>query len=223
MINIAIDGYAGSGKSTIAEMLAKKLGYKMLNTGSIYRALACAYRDLGYLEPNNEDVEKFLKNIDVEVKFIFDEQYVFVNGVDYTSQLRLEEISNLSSAISPFKSLREKVLDIQRDFAKKNNCIMEGRDIGTVVLPKAQVKFFTIASLEKRASRRYADMKNVPLEEIYADMKKRDYADEHREFAPLKKADDAIIIDTTDTSAEEASEKCLEIVKLKLEKLQFIC
>ncbi len=220
MINIAIDGRAGSGKSTIAKLLAEKLNFKMLNTGAIYRSIACAYKSLNWGEPNDELVEKFVENLNVEVGFVNDEQFVLVNGVDYSSEIRHEEISNLSSTISKFPLIREKILKLQQDFAKNNNCIIEGRAIGTVILPNADFKFFVTASVEVRAKRRMMQMKEeegieVPYNEILEDLKIRDYNDEHRKVAPLVLADDAIVVDTSEFEAEEAVEYCLSFIKTK--------
>lgn len=219
MINVAIDGPAGSGKSTIAEILSKKLDYRVLNTGSIYRGMACSYRDKNLGALNEERAEKFLKQLKtIEIKFEGDEQHVIVDGIDYTPLLRQEEISNMASHISSFKAVRERILDIQRDFANEYNCIMDGRDIGTVVLPNAQIKIFMIASPEERANRRFKQVEGETYEEILKDIMARDYADEHRAVAPLKPADDAVILDTSDMTIEEVVENCLEIIKLKLEK-----
>lgn len=217
MLNIAIDGHVASGKSVLAKAIASNLGIKVFETGAIYRGLACAFKETGHVV-NFENVEKFIQGINVKVEFIEGIQHVIVNGVDYTSMLRLEEISVLSSAISPFKNLRNVVLDIQRNFAKENDCVMEGRDIGTEILPNANVKFFVTASQEVRAQRRYDQIKDkstTSYQHILDDLKLRDYRDENREVSPLKKAEDAILIDSSDMALEEVIEKCLKIVKEK--------
>ena len=216
MINIAIDGHAGSGKSVIAEELAKKLNFKILNTGAIYRGLACAYRDMKLGQPNEEKIDILLKNVKLDIKFEDKNQLVFVNGINYTPQLREEEISMLSSTISTYPKLRTAMLDIQRNFAKNNNCIMEGRDIGTIVLPNADIKLFITASAEERARRRLLQNKSGIYEEVLKHIIERDYQDEHRQIAPLKMAKDAILIDTGGQTVEESVEKCLNIIKNKV-------
>lgn len=219
MINIAIDGYAGSGKSVLANGLAQRLGYKVLDTGALYRGLACAFREGNFGELNEKNVVKFLKDVDVKIEFHGKVQHVLVNGVDYTSQLRENEISNMASKISTFPKLRDKILYLQRDFAKENNCVMEGRDIATNVLPNAQIKIFLTADVEKRAKRRYDEMQNkqnVTFEQVLLDLKERDKRDETREVAPLKPAKDSVILDNGDLTIEGTVERALEIVNEKL-------
>ena len=220
MINITIDGHVGSGKSTLAKELAKKLGYKVLDTGAIYRGFACAFKEGNFKEVNEENVNLLVKNSTVEVFFENDLQHVVVNGRDYTSHLREEEISVLSAKISPFPPLRGKVKDLQRNFAQKYNCVVEGRDIGTVVLPNADVKFFVTASEEVRAKRRfeqYKDKKDEPsFQEVLQDLKERDYRDEHRPIAPLKPAKDAIVVDSSDMTLPQTIDYCLSVIKDKV-------
>lgn len=214
MINIAIDGHAGSGKSSVAEGLANRLGFKLLNTGEIYRSLACRYYDENWGEPSEEKLEKLLANLIVEIRFEGKKQFVYVDEICYKNRLRDEEISELASQISVFKTVRDKILYIQRDFAQKYDCILEGRDIQTVVLPNADVKIFLTASQEVRAKRRYYQLKDNTLtyEHILEDLKNRDWRDEHREIAPLKPAKDAIIIDNTDIDLQQTIDKCYEII-----------
>lgn len=220
MLNIAIDGHVGSGKSTLAHGIAEKLNLKVLDTGAIYRGMACAYKESGRKEPNEKLIDEFIKDIEVRIEFIDDIQHVLVNNVDYTPFLRLEETSMLASKVSKFPNLRKKVLHIQRDFANENDCVVEGRDIGTEVLPNAQIKFFLTAGEEKRAMRRYLQIKDNPnspsYEEILADLKKRDYNDEHRDVAPLKPAEDSIFLDNGNLTLEETIEKCVKIIKNKI-------
>lgn len=221
MINIAIDGHAGSGKSVLARGIAERLNYRVLNTGALYRAMACAYRERGLKGVDNNKIDEFLKDINISVEFINDVQHVFVNGKDYTPHLREEEISVLSSEISPYQQLRDKVVDLQRDFAKYNNCVMEGRDIATNVLPNAQIKIFLTASPEKRAMRRYLEMKdkgNITFEQVLSDLKERDYRDEHRAVAPLVPAKDSIILDNGDLTLEGTIDKAIELINAKLQK-----
>ncbi len=215
MINIAIDGHVCSGKSTLARALARKLGYHVLDTGAIYRGLACAYRDRGLTQINEEEIKRFVDTVNVKVAFDGQVQRVIVNDKDYTPSLREEEISILSSKISPYPYLREKVLSIQRDFAKKYNCILEGRDIGTVVLPDADVKFFVTARPEIRAKRRAEQLndKSITFEQVLKDLEERDYKDKHRAVAPLKVAPDAIVIDTSDDTLDETMDKCIRAIK----------
>lgn len=219
MINIAIDGHSGSGKSSVAMLLAQKLGFKVLDTGAIYRGMACEFDSQG-LKVEEQVVEQFAENLKIEVFFKEGVQHVSVNGTDWTSHLRGVKISALSSQISPFPILRDKVTIIQRKFAKENNCILEGRDIGNVVLPNADVKLFITASVEERARRRLLQLSDnkESYEEILENLKLRDYRDEHREVAPLKAASDAIVIDTTNLNLEETVEKCYQIIKDKLGK-----
>ena len=217
MLNIAIDGHVSSGKSTLAHGLAKKLGIRVLDTGAIYRGLACAYDSEIGGEIDEKIVDKFIENVVVKIEFIDDVQHVFVNGKDYTPFLRLEKTSVGASKISQYPKLREKVLSLQRDFANNYDCVVEGRDIGSHVLPNAQFKFFVTANAEKRAMRRYIQIKDVPgsptYDEILKDLLDRDYRDEHRAVAPLIKTDDAILVDNTDISLEQTIDKCAEIVR----------
>ena len=218
MLNIAIDGHVGSGKSTLASELAKILNLKMLNTGEIYRSIACCFKEMN-MEINEENIKKFVTNLNIEISFDSGEQVVYVNNKCFKGKLRSEEISMLTSKISPFLVVREKVLKLQRDFAKKNDCVMEGRDIGTVVLPNADFKFFVTASEFVRAQRRYDQLKdktNAPsFEEILEDLRQRDYNDEHRKVAPLKPAFDSIILDTSDMTLAQTVEYCCDIIKNK--------
>ena len=220
MFNIAIDGHVSSGKSTIAKGLAQALGIKVLDTGAIYRGLACAFKAQGYNNINQQNMTEFINKIKT-VKIVFEDniQRVIVNDVDYTDKLRLEEISMTSAQIAPYEQLREKVRKIQQNFAERNDCIMEGRDIGTEVLPKADIKFFVTASEEVRAKRRFEQLKNNPnpptYEEVLKDLRERDFADEHRKVAPLKPAKESIIIDTTNQTLEQTINLCLKIIRQK--------
>lgn len=220
MINIAIDGHVGSGKSTLAKGLAKRLGFNVFDTGAIYRGLACEFKEKGYKSIDENTISDFISSVEVKIFFEDDVQHVVVNGHDHTPNLRREEISMLSAQISPFPVLRDKVKDLQRHFAKEYNCIMEGRDIGTVVLPNADVKFFITASEEVRAQRRFAQVKDKPnspsYQEILNDLRERDYKDEHRTVAPLKPAKDAIILDTSNMTLDDTINKCIEIINNKL-------
>lgn len=218
MLNIAIDGYVGSGKSTLAHALAKRLNLKVLDTGAIYRSITCFYQEKFGNLVSGDLVEEFVKDLEVKVEFKGENQIVFVNGKDYMNRIRQEEISILTSELAPYISIRNKVLSVQRKFAKEYDCVIEGRDIGTVVLPKANFKFFITASEKTRAERRYCQIKDkqkVSLEQILQDLQIRDYNDTHRKIAPLVPAKDSIILDTTDLTLEQTVEKCLEIIKEK--------
>lgn len=219
MINIAIDGHVASGKSTVAHEVAERLGFKVLDTGAIYRGLACAYKEGGFGEINQSNIENFISKTSVKVEFISGKQHVFVNDKDYTAWLRLEETSRLSSQISPFPILREKVMQIQRTFANENDCVVEGRDIGSEVLPNAQVKFFITASEEVRAKRRFDQLQEksqTAYQQILEDLRARDYKDEHREVAPLRIVEDSIVIDTSNLTLDETINKCIELIKQRV-------
>lgn len=223
MYQIAIDGHSGSGKSAFAKGIAKALGFYHLNTGDIYRALACAYKDKGYGNVTPENISQFIEKIDIKVEFEDKKQVVYIDGKQYTASLRLEEISALSSKISPFKDLRAKVLQVQREFASKNNVVMEGRDIGSVVLPNANVKIFLTADVRARAERRYKELSpedkaQTSLEEVMQDLKERDYRDENREVAPLCVATGAVVLDNSNINLEQTIAKGLEIVNNKIKQ-----
>ena len=219
MINVAIDGYAGSGKSVLAHQVAERMGYKVLDTGALYRGLACAFKESKFKVASEKNVNKFIEDVFVQIKFVDSLQHVIVNGKDYTAHLREPEISNLASEISVFPKLRDKILDLQRDFAKNNDCVMEGRDIATIVLPNAQIKIFLTADVEKRAMRRYLEMKNkdeITYEKVLQDLKERDKRDETRQVAPLKPAKDSVILDNGDLTVEGTVERAIEIIKSKI-------
>lgn len=207
MLVIAIDGPAGSGKSTIAKLISKKYNIPYLDTGAMYRALGY-FLNNEKIDVNDEKaVAKKLDNIQMKIKFDNDVQHVFVNEIDATPFIRNYEVSKLASDVSKHKDVRIKLVTIQREFAENNSVVLDGRDIGTFVLPNAKFKFYLTASPEERAKRRCKEMKEKGVEIDYkavlADINQRDYNDSHRAFAPLKKADDAIEIDTTGYSINE--------------------
>ncbi len=218
MYNIAIDGTAGSGKSTVARALAKRLNFNVFNTGDLYRALACAYLDMGYHNVTEKSAKDFIKRCEIRVEFLEDGQHTFANGIDYTPRLHEEEISVLSSQISPFKRVRKSVRQVQRKFAKENNCVMEGRDICTDILPNADLKLFITASPEVRAKRRYAQVKDKgkSYDAVLKDIIARDYSDSHRKVAPLKPAKDGYIVDNSDMTVEETVDYCEKLFKDKM-------
>ncbi len=206
IVNIAIDGPSGAGKSTIARAVAKAEGYIYIDTGALYRAIAL-YALRGTVDPGDSAaVEEMLKGIRVELAFRDGEQRVLLNGEDVSDLIRTPEVSMAASAFSALPPVRAFLLSLQRDIAAQNSCIMDGRDIATVVLPNADVKIFLTASPEERARRRYEELiargQQVTYEEILADQKKRDYDDSHRAAAPLKQAEDAVLVDTTDKDFE---------------------
>ncbi len=214
---IAIDGPSGSGKSTITRMLSEKLGILAFNTGSMYRTIALYFIEKG-LDFNNIDlVIDHLKNIKIEVKVENGKQIDILNGRVVTPFLRTNEISKASSIVSQIGAVREMAVKIQRDFALKNSVIMEGRDIGTVVIPNSKYKFFITANPEERAKRRANENVERGLESDYTkilrEVQERDLRDISREHSPLKQAEDAIFIDTTNLSIEEVVEKILKFVK----------
>lgn len=220
MINIAIDGPAGAGKSTIAKNLAQKLGYIYVDTGALYRAVGLNALRCGYDTKDESLITGTLKNINVELKFVDEVQKIYLNGEDVSQDIRTPQASMAASNVSAIASVREYLFDLQQDIAIKNNCIMDGRDIGTVVLPNAQVKIFLTASVEERANRRYKELieKNIDVDynSVLEEMKQRDFQDSNRKIAPLKPADDAIIVDTTNKSLPQVISDIKNIVEEKV-------
>ena len=217
MINVAIDGPAGAGKSTVAKAAAKKLGFIYVDTGALYRTVGVNALRKGIDPKDAEEVKATLDDIDVSLGFVDGSQHVFLNGEDVSEEIRLPASSMAASAVSAIPEVREFLLSLQRDIAKKNNCLMDGRDIGTVILPDAQYKFFFTASAEIRADRRCKELKEkgIPAdyEKVLAEIKERDYNDSHRETAPLKQADDAVLIDSSYMTIEEAVDKIVSYIK----------
>ena len=220
MINVAIDGPAGAGKSTVARAAAQKLGYIYVDTGALYRAVGVYCLRNSIVTTDVDGVGAILKDITVELKFIEGVQHVFLNGDDVSTEIRLPEASMAASNVSAIPSVRAFLFDLQRDIAAKNNCLMDGRDIGTVVLPNAQVKIFLTADPEERAMRRYKELiekgSNVTFEEVLEDLKVRDYNDSHREIAPLKPAEDSVIVNTTGMTLEESINTIVKTVEGKI-------
>ncbi len=222
MINIAIDGTTSSGKSTLSKELARRLNLKRLDTGALYRAVACAYERAGYKKVSQTNIQKFVKTLDVKVRFYKDFQHVIVNGIDETPFIRTEKISLLTSEISPYPEVRQKVLSLQQNFAKRHNCVMEGRDITTKVLPNATVKFYITASSEVRAKRRWLELKEKgeadSYEKVLEDLKLRDMRDETRENGRLEIAPDAIVVDSTNKTLKQTADYCEKVINKKLGK-----
>ena len=221
-INIAIDGPAGAGKSSTAKLVAKKLGYIYVDTGALYRTVGLYSIRKGIDTKDAEKVIATLPDIKVELKFVDGAQHVFLNGEDVSEDIRTPEASMGASNVSAIPKVREFLFDLQRSIAADNNCIMDGRDIGTVVLPNADVKIFLTTSVEERANRRYKEMlekgEEADYNDILEDIKKRDYQDSHREVAPLKQADDAIYVDNRGYNLEDGAEDLLRIIKEHLKR-----
>lgn len=216
---VAIDGPAGAGKSTIAKTVAKKMGYIYVDTGAMFRAIGLCLLRNSVKKDSEEAVSEAVKNVNVEIRFEDGAQKVLLNGEDVTGLIRTEEVGNMASACSVYMSVRKKLLELQRNIAAKNNVVMDGRDIGTVVLPDADTKIFLTASAHVRALRRYKELTEkgtaCSLPEIEKDITERDLRDSTRKNAPLKQADDAILVDTSDLGIEAVTEKILGLVKEK--------
>ncbi len=218
IINVAIDGPAGAGKSTISRAAAKELGYIYIDTGALYRTVGLnAMRKGADINDPQAVVGTITDDLKVELRFIDGEQRMFLGGEDVSDKIRTPEASSAASKVSAVPEVRKYLFDLQKDLAKNNNCIMDGRDIGTVVLPDAKVKIFLTASPEARAQRRYKELvekgMDVKYDDVLADMIKRDYDDSHRAIAPLKQADDAVLADTSDCTLEESIELIIKIIK----------
>ena len=220
-VSIAIDGYVCSGKSTIAKELARRLKFNFFDTGAVYRGIACAFKYLN-LDENKIDeryIEMFAKQIFVEVKFVNNQEHVYVNGVDHTKNLRRDDITVLSAKISPFVVIRDKVLKIQRNFAKIHNVVMEGRDIGSEVITDADFKFFITAEEAVRAERRYQQFlergEDITYEKVLEELRDRDYKDIHREHGAIKMMPDAYLIDTTNQTLDESVNECIDVILKK--------
>lgn len=217
MVSVAIDGPAGAGKSSVARKAAKELGYIYVDTGALYRAVGLKFINLGYTVDLNCNIDDILKETEVDIRFIDGEQRVFLDGQDVSDSIRTPAASMMASAVSAKPSVRAFLLEMQRKLAKENNVLMDGRDIGTVVLPNATVKIFLTASSKVRAERRLKELlekgEKVTFSQVLADIEKRDYNDSHREIAPLKQADDAVLADTSQLSFDESVELILNIIK----------
>lgn len=219
-LSIAIDGPAGAGKSTIAKRLAAELGYYYVDTGAIYRTAAYFMDLLGISPKDTDGVARYIDELNIDIYYDEDGlQHMLMNGMDVTADIRTADISQKASLISAHPVVREMLLDMQRDVAKENNVVMDGRDIGTVVLPNADVKIFLTATAEIRARRRYEELKakgsKDSYEKVLKDLQQRDYQDSHRSIAPLKMADDALEVDSTDMDIDGVVATILQIVRRK--------
>lgn len=223
MIAIAIDGPAGAGKSSIARGVARELGYIYVDTGALYRTVGLAVSRSRIDLEDRSELEALLKNTDIRLVFQGGEQRVLLNGVDVSDEIRTPEASLMASRVSARPTVRAFLLSLQRELAETNNVLMDGRDIGTVVLPNAQIKYFLTASIDCRAQRRYRELtekgQDVRLEDVRADIEKRDYDDSHRAIAPLKAAADAEIIDNTGMQLEQSVAALTARIRDRLEKI----
>ena len=220
VINVAIDGPAGAGKSTVSRAAAKAVGYIYVDTGALYRAVGVNALRKGIDTKDKPAVAASLADISVDLVFENGEQKVLLNGENVSAEIRTPPASMAASDVSAVPEVRAFLFDLQRDIAKRNNCIMDGRDIGTVVLPDAKVKIFLTASPEERATRRYKELiekgTDVKYEDVLSELIERDYNDSHREIAPLKPAEDSVLFDTTGNTLEESVQKIISIIKEKV-------
>ncbi len=224
MISIAIDGPAGAGKSSIAKLAAKELSFIYVDTGALYRAIGWYALSCGKDPADAGQVVPLLKEISVELRFVEGEQHVFLNGRDVSTEIRLPEVSMAASRVSAIPEVRDFLFSLQRELAEKNNVLMDGRDIGTVVLPNAQIKIFLTASAENRADRRMKQLaeagNHVDYNTLLAEIKERDYNDSHRAIAPLKQAEDAKLVDTTGLTLEESVKLVLDYIADRMKELK---
>jgi len=218
--NIAIDGPAGAGKSTIAKMISKKLDFIYVDTGAMYRALALYFIRNQIKSDEEEKISKVLADADVTITYANGMQQVMLNGENVTPLIRSEEVGKMASESSVYQSVRTKLLDLQRNMAKTADVVMDGRDIGTFVLPNADFKIYLTASVKERAKRRFLELKekgsNCELSQIERDIKERDLRDMNRDIAPLKQAEDAVCIDTSSMTIDEVKNRIIEIYKNKV-------
>ncbi|WP_458862054.1 (d)CMP kinase [Acidaminobacterium chupaoyuni] len=218
-LQIAIDGPSGAGKSTMARMLAKELSFLYVDTGAMYRSIGLYASRRGIELSEIQKILPLLNEISIQLEWIGGAQHIFLCGEDVSEEIRTEKISRYASAVSALPEVRRFLLDLQRQLASRHNVIMDGRDIGTVILPDAQVKIFLTASPEKRAMRRYEELKakgqTVTYEAVYQDLLQRDQQDSSRQAAPLKAAEDAVLLSSTEYTLEETLTKMKEIITEK--------
>lgn len=215
--SIAIDGPAGAGKSTIAKLIAKKKGYIYVDTGAMYRAMALYFIESGIDAKDSEAISKASKDVDVTIKYENNEQIVLLNGRNVNGLIRTEEVGKMASSSSANKDVRVKLVELQRALAAKESVVMDGRDIGTCVLPNADVKVYLTASSRVRAVRRYEELKakniDCDLDTIEKDIIDRDYQDMNREISPLKQAEDATLLDSSDMTIEQVADAIIAMCK----------
>ncbi len=218
MACIAIDGPCGSGKSTVSRILAEKLGFTFVDTGALYRTIAYYFKlhNVDYTSPSK--VEKALKDIEIELKVLDHKQKIYLNSIDVSHEIRSEKISAMASSVSAVPEVRTKLLSIQRELANQGNVIMDGRDIGTVIMPNADLKIFLTARPEVRARRRLEQlgMEENKFDQVLKDLLKRDEQDSKREISPLKIAEDAVVFDNSKMTQEETLDKLLDLIKRRL-------
>lgn len=216
-MRIAIDGPAGAGKSTISKEIAKRLGYVYIDTGAMYRSVGLAALRSGATVTSEIELEPIIENIDIGIENTESGQRFLLNGEDVTEKIREKEVSVAASDVATVPAVRLKLVEIQRDLARSRDVVMDGRDIGTYVLPDAELKIFLTASVDERARRRYEELKlkdkSVSLESVKRDIINRDRNDSEREFAPLKPADDSVILDSTELGIEEVMDKVMELAE----------
>ena len=221
-IKIAIDGPAGAGKSTIAKVVAQRLGFVYIDTGAMYRAVGLYALKRGISPEDEKGLEEILDGLEIDIKFEEKGQLILLGGRDVTGQIRTQEISAAASDVAKWRAVRRKLVDLQRRLADKYSVVMDGRDIGTHVLPDAQVKLFLTADVEDRARRRYSELlekgEEASLKVVLEDMKKRDYNDSHRTVAPLKRAEDAVEVNTTGFALEKSVELIYQTILDLLEQ-----
>lgn len=215
--NVAIDGPAGAGKSTIAKLVAKEKGYIYVDTGAMYRALAVYFIEKGIHAEETERIIDAAREAEVSIHYEDGTQQVYLNGDNITTRLRTEEVGNMASMTSPIPEVRERLLELQRSLAREKDVIMDGRDIGTNILPNADVKIYLTASVETRAKRRYKELTEKGMdcnyEEIAKDIQERDMRDMNRETAPLKQAEDAVLVDSSDMTIPEVVETIVKLCR----------
>ena len=215
--NVAIDGPAGAGKSTVAKRVAKELGFIYVDTGAMYRELAVFFLKKGLKPEDTETIAEVCKDAQVSIGYEEGVQQVYLNGENVTALLRTEEVGNMASVSSAVKEVRAQLLELQRELASTKDVVMDGRDIGTNILPNADVKVYLTASVETRAKRRYQELQEkgvaCDLQEIAHDIEERDTRDMNREIAPLKQADDAVLVDSSDMSIDEVVETIKSLCK----------
>ncbi len=213
--SIAIDGPAGAGKSTIAKRVAKELGFVYVDTGAMYRAMAIYFVDNGIDGSNEDAVSKACADVDVKITYEDGAQQVILNGENVTARLRHEEVGRMASKVAVYAAVRSKLVELQRQLAAGTDVIMDGRDIGTCVLPNATVKIYLTASVEARAKRRYDELvdkgEKQDIDVIKADIEKRDYNDMHRDISPLRQAEDAVLVDSSEMNIEEVTAAIMNI------------